>query len=292
MEARYGRRARKVTTVPLAQGMMHCGSSVELRRSVGGELQPACAACNAIGEYRDRVYRWSELAHRDGQAVHSPRKPFRKPAGKLTARQARFANEFIKDLNIAAAARRVGISARYGIELLSKPHVLARIEELQAERNRRVQVDADWVLRRLGRGARGRCADLYDEDGTLKPANDWPEVWRAGWSRTSRPPSSTAKDHTGKPVVIGRMKDVTFADRVKRIELLGRHIAVQAFKERVQIGVGCAPSRPVRADPGPIDPPSRPKCGPSSTIPSPKRRAMRDAHPHTAHGMQHIARSW
>ena len=32
------------------------------------------------------------------------------------------------------------------------------------------------------------------------------------------------------------MKDITLADRVKRIELLGRHINVQAFKESVAIG--------------------------------------------------------
>ena len=41
----------------------------------------------------------------------------------------------------------------------------------------------------------------------------------------------------GRPKVIGHLKDVMFADRVKRIELLGRHITIQAFKERVSIGV-------------------------------------------------------
>ena len=98
-------------------------------------------------------------------------------------------------------------------------------------------MDADWVLKRLVEELTADVRDLYAEDGTLKPAKDWPEVWQRGLVTHIQTTELYAKDHTGKPVVIGRTKDVTFADRVKRIELLGRHIAVQAFKERIAVGV-------------------------------------------------------
>ena len=66
-------------------------------------------------------------------------RPFRKPNSTLTPRQDAFAREYLADLNASAAARRAGFSAktagRQAIALLTKPHVLARIQQLQAERN-------------------------------------------------------------------------------------------------------------------------------------------------------------
>jgi phage terminase small subunit len=162
-------------------------------------------------------------------------RPFRKPNSTLTPRQDAFAREYLADLNIAAAARRAGISARYGIELLSKPHVLARIEELQAERNRRVQVDADWVLKRLVEELTADVNDILNPDGSVKPVCDWPKIWRTGLVSGIRINELYEFDRTGKQGVIGHMKDLQFSDRIKRIELLGRHIAIGAFRDKVAV---------------------------------------------------------
>lgn len=95
------------------------------------------------------------------------------------------------------------------------------------------------MLTRLLGELTAKVADLYAEDGSLLHPRDWPDVWQHGLvthiqtTQLYGPPDPK----TGKPTVIGQLKDVTFADRVKRIELFGRHINIQAFKEKVAVGV-------------------------------------------------------
>lgn len=71
----------------------------------------------------------------------------------LTPKQERFCEEYLIDLNATQAAIRAGYSEdtakQIGCENLTKPDLHARIVELQAARSARVQVDGDWVLRRL-----------------------------------------------------------------------------------------------------------------------------------------------
>jgi len=166
-------------------------------------------------------------------------RPFRKPNSTLTARQDAFAREYLADLNASAAARRAGFSkktaGRQAIALLTKPHVLARIQQLQAERNGRVQVDADWVLRRLVEELTADVNDILNADGSVKPIADWPKIWRTGLVSGIRINELYEFDRTGKQGVIGHLKDLQFSDRIKRIELLGRHIAIGAFRDRVAV---------------------------------------------------------
>ncbi|GAB3287827.1 terminase small subunit [Parahaliea aestuarii] len=69
--------------------------------------------------------------------------------GTLTAKQERFCQEYLVDLNATHAAARAGYSVRTakqaGAENLSKPVLMARIEQLKAERLERIQFDADYV---------------------------------------------------------------------------------------------------------------------------------------------------
>lgn len=68
----------------------------------------------------------------------------------LTAKQEQFCKEYLIDLNATQAAIRAGYSKNcadvIGCENLAKPSIQERLAELTAERNERVQVDADWVL--------------------------------------------------------------------------------------------------------------------------------------------------
>jgi phage terminase small subunit len=72
---------------------------------------------------------------------------------KLTDKQEMFIKEYMVDLNATQAATRAGYSKNtakeIGYENLTKPHILARIEELKNERAEKLQVDAEWVLKRL-----------------------------------------------------------------------------------------------------------------------------------------------
>jgi phage terminase small subunit len=70
-----------------------------------------------------------------------------------THRRELFAREYIKHLNGAQAARDIGISPASArseaCRMLAEPEVEARIAELIAERSRRVEIDADTVLREI-----------------------------------------------------------------------------------------------------------------------------------------------
>lgn len=72
---------------------------------------------------------------------------------RLSAKQALFVQELLKDENAAAAAERAGYSKRRakqaGHELLKKPQVQAALAEARRARSARVQCDADWVLEKL-----------------------------------------------------------------------------------------------------------------------------------------------
>ncbi|ENE9916043.1 terminase small subunit, partial [Yersinia enterocolitica] len=70
---------------------------------------------------------------------------------KLTDKQELFAREYLKDLNATQAAIRAGYSEKtaqvQSSRLLSNVMVQQRVSELAAERNSRVGIDADYVLR-------------------------------------------------------------------------------------------------------------------------------------------------
>jgi hypothetical protein len=71
----------------------------------------------------------------------------------LTDKQEMFCREYVIDSNSAAAARRAGYSEktanRLGSRLLSNVDIQRRISELQDQRAKRTQVDADFVVERL-----------------------------------------------------------------------------------------------------------------------------------------------
>jgi phage terminase small subunit len=158
------------------------------------------------------------------------------PNGKLSPMQGRFVQEYVIDLNAKQAAIRAGYSPRsadsQGIQVLSLPKVQARIGELNAARAKRKQVDADFVLQRLVEECNADAGDLYDDEGRLKPVKQWPAPWRRGLVSSIR----TIQLFKGKEH-IGEMKDVVLVDRARRLELLGKHIRVNAFADKVTVGL-------------------------------------------------------
>lgn len=149
----------------------------------------------------------------------------------LNAKQRRFAEEYLVDLNATQAAIRAGYSEEtahaQGCALLKHPNVNELITELKRKRSERTGIDAAWLLTRLAAEAEADLSDLYDEDGRLLPVKDWPLIWRQGLVSGVK----TAVSEDGVAFV-----DVKVSDRIKRLELIGRHISVQAFKDQVQVG--------------------------------------------------------
>jgi len=154
----------------------------------------------------------------------------------LTAKQRRFVEEYLVDLNATQAAIRAGYSPRSAKQtaaaLLLKPHVQAAISALQSERTQRTQIDADYVLQRLVEIDQMDVLDIMNDDMSLKPVSEWPKVWRQYLSGFDL---AELFEGTGdQREMIGLMKKIKWPDKVKNLELLGRHVSISAFKERVE----------------------------------------------------------
>ncbi|WP_313684232.1 terminase small subunit [Pantoea sp.] len=152
---------------------------------------------------------------------------------KLTDKQELFAREYLKDLNATQAAIRAGYSegsaAVQGCENLTKPNIAKRIADLKADRNEEVGVDAAYVLRRLVEIDAMDVLDILRDDGGLKPVSEWPKVWRTTLSGFDVLTTVTNFDET---TIENILKKIKWPDKVKNLELLGKHISVMAFKEQ------------------------------------------------------------
>jgi len=153
----------------------------------------------------------------------------------LSPKQRRFVDEYMIDLNATQAAIRAGYSAKtakaQSSQLLSRTQIADAIAAAQSARSERTQITADWVLARLVSEADADVADLYTEDGALKPVNEWPEIWRKGLVA-----GLDVEEIKVEGVTIGVIRKIKLSDRIKRIELIGKHVSVQAFRD--QLGVG------------------------------------------------------
>ncbi len=131
----------------------------------------------------------------------------------LTAKQEQFCLEYLVDLNATQAAIRAGYSAdtaySIGHENLSKPELQDRVSALQAERRIRNKIDADYVLRQAVK-IHERCMS------ETKPDMIAPNVQRT--------------DDDGNPVF-----KFDASSAVRSLELVGKHISVQAFNEKLTL---------------------------------------------------------
>ena len=156
--------------------------------------------------------------------------------GNLTPKQRAFAKEYLIDLNATQAAIRAGYSPRtasqQGERLLRKVEVKELVCIGKAERGKRTQVNADYVLRRLAEIDQMDAADILDDKGTLLPIKQWPKSWRqliSGFDAVER----TGQGPDGEQVLTSVLKKVKWPDKLKNLELLGKHVDVSAFSEKV-----------------------------------------------------------
>lgn len=147
----------------------------------------------------------------------------------LTPKQQRFVEEYLIDLNATQAAIRAGYSeatARsIGAENLTKPDILEAIIEAQAKRSERTKIDADYVLQRLVAIDQMDVLDIMDDKLQMRPLSEWPQVWRQFINNVESIELSDGE---------GWLKKIKWPDKVKNLELLGKHISVGAFKDRVE----------------------------------------------------------
>ena len=131
----------------------------------------------------------------------------------MTQKQKRFIEEYLIDLNATQAAIRAGYSPdtaqQTGSENLSKPVIRAQIDRAMAERSKRTGVNAERVVQELAKIAFVNAAEVID------------------------PKTATVKEDA---LPDGLEREIKMADKLKALELLGKHLGM--FKDRIELSGG------------------------------------------------------
>lgn len=155
----------------------------------------------------------------------------------LTVIQEAYCQEYIKTPeNQTQAAINAGYSpktaAKFASQNMRDERIQKRIAELMAERNKRLKVSADYVLNRLVEIDQMDVIDILNDDGGLKPISQWPKIWRTTLSGLDISTTITNFDET---TLENMLKKIKWPDKVKNLELIGKHVDVNAFKDRVEV---------------------------------------------------------
>lgn len=152
---------------------------------------------------------------------------------KLTKKQKLFCDEYLIDLNATQAAIRAGYSKKsaesQGSRLLTNGKVVEYLAGKMAKRSEKVKVDADYVLNRLVEIDKMDLMDILDEDGSIKDVSRWPKVWRQFLSGIDVSELFAGRGDQKK--MVGIVKKIKWPDKVKNLEMIGKHIGVGAFKD-------------------------------------------------------------
>lgn len=163
---------------------------------------------------------------------------------KLTAKQEAFAKELVLNGGDASAAYRKCYNAskmkpetvnKRACELHKSGNVAGRVEELKAEvakvAEAKFKVDAAYVLKRHIEIDQMDVLDILTEDGGMKPISEWPPIWRQYISGMDL--AEMFEGYGDERTVAGILKKIKWPDKVKNLELLGKHVEVGAYKENV-----------------------------------------------------------
>jgi len=146
---------------------------------------------------------------------------------KLTAKQNKFVEEYLVDLNATQAAIRAGYSPDSAKEIasenLAKPNISNAISKAMAERSRRTGINQDRVLLELAKIAFLNPIDVINiNDATLL-------------DEASRDDTAAIASVKVKTIPIGDdtivEREVKTYDKIKALELIGKHLNIWNKKE-------------------------------------------------------------
>ena len=151
---------------------------------------------------------------------------------KLTAKQDAFCREYTIDLNATQAAIRAGYSKKTahasGRENLHKPTIAAKIAEVKEIQANRCDLTAERVLKEIMSIAMLDPVHLFDKDGRLVPIANMPEEVRRAIGGLD-----IHETYTGgrggaddKPPELTAIKKIKLIDKIRALEMLGRHLAL------------------------------------------------------------------
>lgn len=144
---------------------------------------------------------------------------------KLTAKQKRFCDEYLIDLNATQAAIRAGYSPKTACEqasrLLANVKVQDEIAIEMAERSKRTGINKDRVLMEIAKMAFMNIDDVIDLD-------------TAKVKRTAtKEDLACIQSVKIKPTEFGTEREIKLCDKKSNLELLGKHLGM--FKDKVEL---------------------------------------------------------
>lgn len=148
---------------------------------------------------------------------------------KLKAKQQRFCEEYLIDLNGTQAAIRAGYSpdtaAEIASENLTKPNIRTCIDKAIAERSKRTGVNQDRVIRELAKLAFIKADDLIDTNtATVKADANEDDLAAIASVKVKIMPGEYGD---------GEEHEIKLCDKLKALELLGKHLGM--FTDKLQI---------------------------------------------------------
>jgi len=152
---------------------------------------------------------------------------------KLTAKQKRFVEEYLIDLNATQAAVRAGYSVdsarEIGCENLTKPNIQAAVGKAMAERSKRTGVNQDRVVLELAKIAFVNVDDVVDlSDGSIKSDASKDDLACVEGMKYKRSDTDNGSSEE---------REVKFASKMKALELLGKHLGMWDDKAEVNVNV-------------------------------------------------------
>ena len=157
---------------------------------------------------------------------------------KLTAKQIRFVDEYLVDFNATQAAIRAGYSEKtantIGAQNLAKLSIQAEISRRQKDLQRRTEVTQERVVKELARIAFANMADYLHVETQTRTKDDGTET-----TYQIVVLSETEDLSTDQRAALANVKqsvngvEIKLHDKIKALELLGRHIGM--FNDKLSL---------------------------------------------------------
>ena len=152
---------------------------------------------------------------------------------KLTAKQKRFVEEYLIDLNATQAAIRAGYKVdnarQTATENLAKPYISEEIEKALAERSRRTGISQDRVIQELAKIAFVNIRDVMNDDAEILTNADEADLAAVESLKVKIIPTKSGEN--------GIEREVKLSSKLKALELLGKHLGMWNDKLDVNLNV-------------------------------------------------------
>ena len=119
-------------------------------------------------------------------------------------------------------------------KVFNHPNVNLKIQKLQSEKEKvakkEFQIDAEYVLGRMKDIDAMDVMDILDDDLNLIPLSQWPKTWRTSISGIDL---TELQNGTAEEKTLAVIKKIKWPDKVKNLEMLGRHFKM--FTDKIDI---------------------------------------------------------